>query len=299
MNKKEKRLLDLFKIELKEIKVMMSEDLKNSIQNLIYNLNWDDTVYRTFNIGLTLMWKSKEENKLPVTLIEYIHKAHLSLILAVLRKLFEPARKGCRTVNSIPTIIKRIKENIGLWTRENYVCYDGIPYEKNETDDRKTKMIIINRHNKFDNMCIRNKKRNRKDKLSIEIIEKLEKNAILDDKIEKFVNNFLFHAASSDNRPNEADMLNKTTLLRKQQQMKKTVWIIQQISKIVDNLILTELATPQFEQLKGWDDSFFNKNIKNILYGYWEKRYKLWQDWSDKYWQTDEIYISLYKVFDG
>ena len=75
-----------------EIKEMLVEDSDNSIQVMFYSLNWNDTVYRTFNEGLRLMWKKKQQNKLPASLIEYIHKAHLSAILTILRKLYEPSK---------------------------------------------------------------------------------------------------------------------------------------------------------------------------------------------------------------
>ena len=295
-NKKD-RFLKEYQELIDEIKIMMIEDSNNSLQNMISNLNWDDTIYRTFNKGLALMWKANLQEKLPGTIVEYIHKSHLSLILSVLRKIFEPSRKGKRTVNSIPTIIKKIKDNIGYWTRENYVCYDGVPFDEIDTNDWRQKLIINDRHKKFDNMCVNNGIRKKEDRLSIDILNNLEKYAKLDSDIEVFVNNYMFHAASASARPNEHDVYSKTTLLKIQKQMKRAVWIILQLSKIVDQYVVTELATPQFVQLKSWEDSMFHPKIINRLEEYWKERVFLWSDWTCKYWNTDEIYISPNKIY--
>jgi len=280
-----------------EIKTILTEESENSIQTLFYSLNWDDTVYRTFNKGLALMFKYNNQDKLPGTLIEYIHKAHVALILSTLRKMFEPPKSGKYSVNSIPTIINTISANIGLWTRENYVCYDGIPYTLNSSSDWRTNMIIKDRHDKFDNMCDNNGHRHRDDKLSRSIIDTFKKTVFLDPIIDNFANNFLFHAGSINTRPNDNDIFSKTTLLRIQNQMKKSIWITHQIGKIVDQLVLTELATPQFDQLKCWGSSIFNDKIVNQLYKYWDERVIWWKKWTYIYWNSNEIYISLKKKY--
>jgi len=299
MNMKDERLLHEYQDLIKKIKALLIEDSVSSIQSLFFSLNWDDTVYRTFNYGIYLMWKENKQDKLPGTIIEYIHKAHLSLILAILRKLFEPPKRGKHSVNSIPTIINIIKSNIGYWTRENYVCYDGTPYCEDESADWRVKMIIKNRHDRFDRMCEFKKGRSRKDKLSPLIIESFERKALLNKDIEKFVNNFLFHAALSNSRPNEDDAYNKITLLKIQAQIRRSVWIVLQIGKIVDQLVLTELATPQFDQFNAWENSFFDKKIRIKLEIYWDKRSDWWRKWTNVYWYSDDIYLSPNKIYKG
>ena len=108
--------------ELKDIFCAKSE---NSIENIILNIAWYDSIYRTFNAGLRLAWKRERLQSLPHTLVEYIHLSHVHYIMINIRKLYEPKRKGPRKVNSLPTLISLIGANIGLFSRENYVCFDG------------------------------------------------------------------------------------------------------------------------------------------------------------------------------
>ena len=281
---------------VKDIKNILIEESNNSIQKQIYSLNWNDTIYRTFNEGVRYMWEDNLQDNLPKSLIDYIHKVHIPYIFAILRKLYEPKKRGVRSVNSIPTIYKIIEDNIGLWTRENYLCYDGLPYEENNLDEEKywrQNMEIIGRHNRFDKLSgvSNEQKRKRTDSLLPNIINEITKNINLNKDLEIFVNNFLFHASSSKFRPNEKDAYEQTTLLKLEKEMERAVCLILQIGKIVDQIVLTNIPVPQFDPLEGWEFSLFNKKIKKDLGIFWRQRTRIWSMWTDKYWNKDDIYI--------
>lgn len=295
-----KKLLLKYQETIKKLKLMLIGKEENSIQTMIYVLNWNDTIYRTFNKGLAYTWKYGLEENLPKSLIEFIQVSHISSILAILRKLYERNQPIDKAVNSIPTILHLIKTNIGCWTRENYICYDGTPYDKKDSYTWQINYKIEYRHNRFDKMSgvIDIEKRKRNDKLLPSIITVFEKNANLNESLKNYVNKYLFHAAMKDNRPDENELFKNTTLLKIQNQMKKTIWLLLQICKIVDELVLTELAVPQFDQLEGWDKSIFNKKIKEKLRRYWEERFNLWDKWTHKYWHSDDIYITPNKFYN-
>lgn len=286
--------LERYKNIINDIKIIMTEESDNSIQYLFHSLNWSDTIYRTFNKGLGYTLKSNKHEQLPASLIDYFHTSHLSHILAILRKLYEPKKRGRHSVYSIPTIINIIKSNIGLWVRENYVCYDGYQYETNEQNEWIINNTIEYRHNLFDKICSLNKsgKRNKADKLEIKIIESFEKKAELNKDLRDFANNYLFHAAAKDKRPLEETVYKNTTLIKLQAQMRNAIWIILQLGKLVDQFVSTELAAPQFDPLEAWDKSLFNESIVIKLRKYWGERISWWRKWAEEYWKSDYIYIS-------
>jgi hypothetical protein len=129
---------------------MITEDSPNAIQEIIYDLTWDDTVYRTFNQGLAIANRQGLQERLPGTIIEYMHKTHFLHVLAQLRKLFEPKQKEHRFVNSVPTILSIIKDNRHLWTRENFLTYDGLSFLPLNSESWKEQRIRAYRHRLFD-----------------------------------------------------------------------------------------------------------------------------------------------------
>ena len=196
-------------------------------------------------------------------------------------------------VNSIPTIIKMIKNNLFLFTRENYVTYDGTPYERNKGSDIISVQTLKMRHDIFDRLSgINNpKKRERNDLLKESIVKKIEKNAILNKNIEKYVNKFLFHASAKNNRPAPHETYKSMKLSTFQNQMRNAIWSVLQIGKIVDQLVLTEVAIPQFNQLNGWE-FLFDKRIKLQLEKYWHRRTEWWRKWTKYYWYSKDIFIT-------
>lgn len=292
-----RKLLEKYHTIVNEIRRMLVDESDNSIQSMIHTLNWNDTIYRTFNEGIRLMWKHGLQDKLPGTLIEYIDRAHLGLVLSILRKIYEPKKKGNRSVNSIPTIIRYMQAHVGCWTRENYVSHDGTPYSTNNDYDWKVNYTVECRHKIFDHMCATNKKRSRMDILNPNILTIFEKKAVFNKDLEKYANNFLFHAAATKARPNEEETYSIPILNKVQAQAANALWIILQVGKIADQLVLTKVATPQFDPLDAWDQSLFTIDIKMKLEKYWRRRVNWWSKWTDCYWQDFNIYISPRKIF--
>jgi hypothetical protein len=275
----------------------IEEDSDNSVSKTMYKISWNDTIYRTFNEGVRLSWKYGCEDSLPYSLIEYTHNAHVSLILILLRKLYERKQIERKSVNSIPTLYDKIMQSVSLFTRENYVCRGGYPYKEhpeNNASTWKINAVLKHRHILFDKFCGVDNSADRKkdDRLSIKIIEKLKTSNVLDDDIEVFANKFLAHASSENNRPIEEYVYGKMTLHKVDNQIKKAIWGLQQIGKLIDHLILTTVATPQFNPIKNWSGSIFNEKIESQLRKYWDKRMAWWEKWFRYYWMGDELFIT-------
>lgn len=297
--------LKKFECVIDDLKNYYTDHEINSISILIQDTAWYDTVYRTFNEGLRLMWKENRQDSLPGSLIEYIHLTHLRYVLFNIRKLFEPKRRGDeRKVVSIPTIINKIESNIGLFTRYYYVRHDGMPYdyvERVNSDNWKVDATVKMRHGIFDLLCQKraDKDRSQDDKLKNEIVDSLKKYAILNADIENLINNYIAHASDTYRKKGEYIEIPNVSLMKIQKQYRIAIWAIHQIGKIIGNsYIPCEVPTPQFDQLKGWEYSIFTESIKKKLLRYWDERVGWWNKWNNTYWDYSKYYITPNKYFE-
>ena len=165
----------------KGLKAQLIEDSENSIQNIIQSLAWNDSIYRTFNEGLRLATTKKRRERIPKTLVEYIHIAHISHTVIALRKLYDNKKKDLHAVNSIRTVTKKIIDNAYLITRENYLIHDSTPYEDRRSLDWKTRLVVQGRHKQFDKLCRLKAgcKRKPSDKIDSAVPDSLHRCAVL------------------------------------------------------------------------------------------------------------------------
>lgn len=279
---------------VKSLREQLSENSENSIQNIVQSLSWNDSVYRTFNEGLRLATSKRRKQRIPKTLVKYIHIAHVSYTVIALRKLYEEKKKGAYSVNSIRTITRRIADNIHLFTRENYLTHDKIPYKCSPNLYWKTKLIVEGRHNKFDLLSRFNPRSTRKpnDRIDPLIVNSLHRHAVLRGEIYQFANKFLTHASAIGNRPDEKLTFENLTLNKIQTQYRNVIWAVQQIAKIVDVAVLTQVPVPNYDVLTDWENGLFDDAIKSKLHGYWETRMHWWRKWTDYYRNSTVIFLS-------
>lgn len=272
----------------------MYEDSENGIQKTIESLAWNDSIYRTFNEGLRLAKSKARRKRIPKSLVDYLHRAHLSYVVITLRKLYDDKQEGARSVNSLRTVTQEILDNIHLFSRENYLTYDGTPYEANDSLDWRTNAVIQGRHRQFDllaNMTVGTVRRP-KDRADRAIAQELHEKSELRTEIDSFANKFLAHSAASRNRPNEKLTFANLSLLRIQAQYRNVIWSAQQIGKYLCDAVLTEIATPQFDVLADWENGLFDERMKRRLNEYWNRRMNWWRKWTNYYRSPRRIFKS-------
>lgn len=272
----------------------MYEDSANGLQNIVESIAWNDSIYRTFNEGLRLVQSELKKKRLPNSLIEYIHHAHIAYVIISLRKLYDDKKEGRRAVNSLRTVTQRIVDNAHLFTRENFVTFDGLPYNSQDARDWRIEAMVENRHFQFDSFSGVKKMSSRRntDRLDVKIPEYLHLHTRLRTEIESFANKFLAHSSSLKNRPNELLTFQNLSLLRIQAQCKNVIWCTQQVARFLSAPFLSVVPTPQFDVLMNWENGLFDDNIKKKLSNYWEVRMRWWQKWTD-------YYRDGYKVFSS
>jgi hypothetical protein len=270
------------------------EDSENGIQKTIESLAWNDSIYRTFNEGLHLAKSKARRKRIPKSLVDYVHRAHLSYVVITLRKLYDDKKEGTRAVNSLRTVTQKILDNLHLFTRENYLTYDDTPYEADDSLDWRTNAVINGRHRQFDLLAnlLAGFARSPKDMADPFIARQLHENSVLRTEIDSFANKFLAHSAARRNRPDERLTFANLSLLRIQAQYRNVIWSAQQIGKYLCDAVLNEVATPQFDVLADWESGLFDQRMKRKLYEYWDGRMKWWRKWSNYYRSPRKLFKS-------
>lgn len=110
---------------------MLSGDKHHSVSTQISEMLWNDAVFRTVNEARRLAraggYKSSALNW---SIARFMDQGWVAWQALAIRKLMErAAAKPEKQVISLRRVIDEISENRKLITRENYVCYDGLPYD--------------------------------------------------------------------------------------------------------------------------------------------------------------------------
>ncbi len=100
----------------------LEDDPDHAIWNVVHALVWRDTTFA----AISKLALDSPEGPLHTTLLgETIVNGHVIMQVMALRRLTD--RRG--GVISLPRLITDIKAHWHLLTRENFVCFDGLPYD--------------------------------------------------------------------------------------------------------------------------------------------------------------------------
>lgn len=107
---------------------ILSEDEEHSIISQINQMIWNDAVFRVINHARKLSAKgSKEGAEINGTISEFIDQSYVATQLLAVRRLSESSKRGDEI--SLKRLIRDMKENSDLITRETYVSHDGLPFD--------------------------------------------------------------------------------------------------------------------------------------------------------------------------
>jgi hypothetical protein len=169
----------------------ISTDEHHAIWTTLHSMVWTDVAFKT----LTNFAVGDDENALNNQLmVEALLNGHVATQVLAIRRLMDRSSSG---VISLRRLVKDIKRDFALFTRENYVCYDGLPYdylavrqarfEKNTgkwgqggiwspTEGPEGDSTSELAHKQFDKLAgIDPAKRSREDRLPISLVAAIEK----------------------------------------------------------------------------------------------------------------------------
>lgn len=188
---------------------------------------WNDAVFRMANESRRLSRKAGYPSPARNwTLAQFMDQGFVATQTLSIRKLMEKASKNpARQVISLRRVLDDIKANRALFTRENYVSHDGLPYDAalvktayfnrvirrgsgvhsewiDTTGPRAWSMSEL-AHEKFDQLSgVSAEKRSRVDLIQDRVFEKVEDMLAESgwENIAEFGNKFIAHAADEHSR---------------------------------------------------------------------------------------------------
>lgn len=286
----------------------LSGEDPHSISRQIHSMLWDHALFLTVN-ELRKIAVTEPENGVGFNgpVIRLFDAGFATTQATTIRRLIEQLKSDPKwAVISLGRVLKDIEQNLDLITRENYVCYDGLPYDYDSVHQKRVSSLPVTKsgvhvgflptqgpnawpmaervHKNFDILAQANpKKRTREDRIKIEVLEHLETEIKKCENIKKYVDKFIAHAAAPETRASLSDEEKGITLERLEACHK----IIYQVTSFISGLLLWEsnlggLAVPQYDDLKNLDKSWVSP--KNL-----EKARKKWEEFDKEVSKWDSI----------
>lgn len=188
-----KGLFSEFFLEREKWLYWFSGEPDHSLSAQIYRMLWDDAIFRLTNDIRRVKITSRDETTaINGDLAHFIDRGYVNLQATSIRSLID----NRDDVVSLFRVVKDLEKNVGLITRENYVCYDGVRYDSKENDFGEC--MGYYRQKTFDKLCgYKNDVRNRNDLIDPNIFSKLLDELSVCNDIKTFANKFIAHKADS------------------------------------------------------------------------------------------------------
>lgn len=251
----------------------------HSVSRQIYSMLWDYALFCSVNelrrIAVTEPESGTGFNGPVICLFD---AGFVATQATTIRRLIEEPQSNPKfAVISLRSILKDIKENTHLLTRENYVCYDGLPYDHETAHQQWLSTLPRDTggvhssvlptsgptawhnselvHKSFDRLSgASEKNRERTDTIRAEIFVSLESQISSCRDIKKYVDKFIAHASTPETRVGLSDEQQGMTLDR----LKAYHKTIYQVAGFISAQLLYEtnlggLPVPQFDHLENLD----------------------------------------------
>jgi hypothetical protein len=215
--------------------------------------------------------------------------------IAIRRLIEKPKHSPNLAVISLRCVLKDIRDNIDIITRENYICYDGFPYDyetaRNAWQSRlvsggkHVRVGTLNAsgpdawsmsmlaHENFDKLAqVASKDRKRTDLIKIKAIEFLEDKLDECRDVKTYVDKFIAHNAAPATRSDLSDSQKVLTLERLQVCHK----VIYQVASFILARLLWEstpggVPVPQHDHLANLNESWATKASLQKARSKWEE----------------------------
>ena len=273
----DKQLLNRFRKKRTQWIEWFQGDKYHSIQGQIHQMMWDDAVHNALNEARRFANPSGATNGV---LGDFIDRAYLSgQVLSICMITERPARKTSDGVISLPTLLGDVRKNRSLVTRENFVSYNGLPY-----DYETVKQVYVGRmrpgqvywspregpeafnvserrHQFFDEMSrTSDENRSRNDLMPDTILDGLdarfkEVEPILK-KIRTMRNKSIGHAADENSRPDDIEKLGGLSRCEISDTHRAIIHTANAVGEILGTTVGDPIPIPQFDVFNGLEMPF-------------------------------------------
>jgi len=250
---------------------------------------WNDAVFRTFNEArrITIERKSQKHG-FNAPLIRLLDEGFVATQTMNIRRLTDRNfRDPEKAIISLVRVIDDIGENLGLITRENYLCHDGTPYtEPDSIQDGVAWTDWRKKQTNFDKLSgTPQDKRERSDRMQKSILQRLDKELKACSSVRKYVNKFIAHASDSETNPELTEEEKKITL----DKLDDCYRAIVSVGSFLGVVFLYEhslggVPTPQYDQLMSMDLPMVAEEDMGKLYSFWNERCREVGKWDKNLW---------------
>ena len=256
----------------------------HAVHRQVTHMLWNDAVFRTFNEARRLTIERKSQNHgFNGPLIRLLDEGFVAIQAMSIRRLTDRNfRDPEKAVISLVRVIDDIGENIGLITRENYLCHDGTPYgEPDSMQDAVAWMHWKKKQANFDKLSeTAQDKRERSDKMQKSVVQRLDKELKACGSVRKYVNKFIAHASDPETNPELTEEEKKITL----DKLDDCYRAIVRVGSFLGAVFLYEhsfgdVPTPQYDQLKNIDLPMVAKGDMEKIYTFWNERCREVGNW--------------------
>lgn len=281
---RDKGKLALFLEKRSEWKRCLIDDRINSIDKQIIEMIKNDTFFRTFNEARKIAVNSNYSNiGLNGPLMRLLDEGFIELQVMAIRRLtdrnFINPKKA---VISMIRIIDDIKANNKLFTRENFICYDGTSYNEPHISD-KNMFHWTTRQDNFDKLSdVNPQNRSRTDILQKSILDALKSTLKVCGDIREFANKFVAHAAD----PTSYSSISYNITFEK---LDECYQAITKAGKFLSSVLIYEeeiggVAQSQYDIFTNLDKPMVLKNDFGRLKDFQRKRDQAIEQWQENFW---------------
>jgi len=278
--------------------VWLETDEHHAIWQVLSTMVWRDVVFRTIADVANSDPQSALHNPL---LTEALLSGYFSTQVLAIRRLMENTSKP---VISLTGMLKELRRSLKLLTRENLVCFDGLPFDSQAAQQRvmlahigqgagfywgartgpDAHMPAEQSHRKFDRLAgIQPQNRCREDCLPAQIIDRLEQWLAESgaDEIVKWSHTLLAHAAGPT-FPNRAAIAAAAPTADK---ITHCINVFVRVAEAVTNSILNHsgrgmlVPMPQFNPFEKLSNPCWSAGDRKKLDGYWDQHAKIRNDY--------------------
>jgi len=289
----------------------------HSISRQISSMIWDYALFLAIN-ELRKLAKAEPHKEVGFNgpVIRLFDAGFATTQAVAIRRLIEKPKKSPKwAVISLRRVLKEIGDNLNLMTRENYVCYDGLPYDYNSVHDKwlrslpKTKSGVHSGslptsgpdafltservHENFDLLAqVDPKNRTRNDVIKPEILDHLDSELAKCENVKKYVDKFIAHAAAPETITSLSEEEKGLTIDR----LVSCHMVIYQVASFISGRLLWEsniggLPVPQYDHLKYLDKAWTTSN--NLV-----KAHEKWNEYNKEVskWDSAELWPPGFKI---
>jgi hypothetical protein len=267
----------------------LNTDEHHAIWQVISSMVWHDVYFRVL---AGLADKNPDSGIHNSLLSEAIVTGYFATQVLSIRRLMDTRSD----VISLPRLLKELKQNLRLFTRENFVAFDGLPYNYEAAQQRvmlrhlahgsgpfwgeqtgpDAHIPAARAHKQFDRLTgVRPENRRRDDRLPKRIMETLDdwlKEDVIDE-IVKWSHTFLAHAAGPTS-PNRNDIAAAAPTVDK---ITTSIKCFVRVANAATGFILFEsgrgmlVPIPQFDQFEKLENSLMPGDGHQLLREEWDK----------------------------